>query len=318
MKNSCLKNTYVYHLILLLTLFSFITVKGQGKYCVDEIRSLNLDSAKGSINTYYSKTAGIRALELRQLLQRAAIPMGDSLGVKLDLSLALLDKEQWKQVMDKTYGLPTVRSGACKRGGGSFTKPRYIAIMPAAINGAAVDSWNILRDSLSSLSTKRLKDAGLTFEQGGKVLLDFIAIHELGHAYAMEFGIKNYVNLFAELMANYMAYAFLRSTEERLDKKVMAVLQTNIETIRPIHKSFLQWEKFRSSEHPPTEAWYNSIVTMKAAEIFEMRGYEFLHAVRKAFPEQEGELNTETILKRLDTIYPGILQWAERIAKIGK
>jgi hypothetical protein len=132
----------------------------------------------------------------------------------------------------------------------------------------------------------------------------------LGHAYAHAFGINFYVNFFAEFIADYLAYSFLRSTEERLDKKFIAVLSANVDGITPVHADFTRYEKFRSSEHPPTETWYNSIITLKAKEIYEQRGFEFLTAVKKAFPEAEGKLNTETIIARLDTIYPGILKWS--------
>ena len=92
------------------------------------------------------------------------------------------------------------------------------------------------------------------------------------------------------------------------------MLSANIDGITPVHSSFIRYEKFRSSEHPPTETWYNSIITLKAKEIYDQRGFEFLTAVKNAFPEAEGKLNTETIIARLDTIHPGMLKWSEGIS----
>ncbi len=298
---------------LLLVIVSF-SVQGQNKYCVDEIKDLKLQSIPGQIPAYYSEGMEKRAFELKTLLERASIPLRDSLRVEINLTLAALGPKEWAQVLDKPYGLPTLRTGACKRGG-SFPESRYVAIMPGGIDGPLYNNWIALRDSISPKTLRKLKKAGVGFEQGAKVMIDFVALHELGHAYHLKFGIKNYVNFFAEFMANYVAYAFLRSTEERLDKKVLAVLSANIETITPIHSSFIKWENFRSSEHPPTEAWYNSVITLKAAEIYEKRGFEFLYAIRKSFPEEEGQLNTETILARMDTIHPGILKWSKSISK---
>ncbi len=176
-----------------------------------------------------------------------------------------------------------------------------------------------MKDSLSRKTIKNLKKNKVPFEQGGKILVDFVGLHEVGHAYAHAFGINSYVNFFSEFITNYLAYAFLRSTSERLDKKTIAVLAANVDGITPVHASLIKWEKFRSSEHPPTEAWYNSLISLKAKEIYDQRGFEFLRAVRKAFPEPEGTLNTETILARLETIHPGILKWSESISEnVGK
>lgn len=307
-----LKHYVINFLLLLMVSFP---VQAQSKYCIDEIKDLKLQSIQGQILTHYSEGMEKRASELKTLLERASLPLGDSLNVEINLTLAALGPKEWAQVMDRPYGLPTLRPGACKRGGGSFPEPRYVAILPGGIDGPLYNGWTALKDSISPKTLQKLKEAGVGFEQGGKVMIDFVALHELGHAYHLKFGIKNYVNFFAEFMANYIAYAFLRSTEERLDKKVLAVLSANIETITPVHSSFIKWENFRSSEHPPTEAWYNSLTTLKAAEIYEQRGFEFLYAIRKSFPEEEGQLNTETILARMDTIHPGILKWSNSISE---
>jgi hypothetical protein len=276
---------------------------------------LKLQFLPGKINTYYSEGAELRAKELKILLERAAPFLEDSLKVKIGVTMAAVTAKEWAFLLDKPYGLPTMRFGACKRSSTRLPEVKYAAIMPGAVNGPIYNGWIELKDSLSPSTLKKLAEAGVAFEQGGKILIDFVGLHELGHAYANAFGLKNYVNFFAEFITNYLAYAFLRSTEERLDKKVMAILSANVDGITPIHSSLKKWEGFRSAEHPPTETWYNSIITLKAAEIYEQRGFEFLYAVRKAFPEEEGKLNTETIIARLDSIHPGIFKWSENLSK---
>ena len=305
-----------HYTITFLILFAFsLSGFAQAKYCVEEIKELNLPHLPGKVLTYYSAGQEKRANELKSLLERASKVFEDSLKVKVDLVLAALDAKTWAGLMDRPYGLPTMRNGACKRGGGSFAEPRYAAIMPGAVDGPIYTSWMELRDSLPPSTIQKLKETGIGFEQGGKVLIDFVALHELGHAYAHKFGLNFYVQFFAEFMADYLAYAFLRSTDERLDKKIMAVLTANIEAIMPVHSSFNKYENFRSSEHPPTETWYNSIITLKAAEIYDQRGFEFLYAVQKVFTEKEGQLKTDSIIARLEKIHPGILEWSNSIAE---
>jgi hypothetical protein len=298
-----------------LFLFAFAFASpGQSKYCVDEIRELNLPQLPGKVLTYYSTGQEERAHELKSLLERASKFFEDSLKVQVDLVLAALDPKTWAGLMDRPYGLPTMRNGACKRGGSTFPEPRYAAIMPGGIDGPIYTSWIELKDSLPASAIQKLTDAGIAFGQGGKVLINFVALHELGHAYAHRFGLNFYVQFFAELIADYLAYAFLRSTDERLDKEVMAVLAVNAETIIPVHSSFNKYENFRSSEHPPTETWYNSVITLKAAEIYNQRGFEFLYAIQKVFTEKEGQLKTDTIIARLEKIHPGILVWSNNIS----
>jgi hypothetical protein len=260
------------------------------KYCVDEIKELDLSLHTGKVNTYYSGGHEKRADELKALLERASVIFEDSLGVKIGLTMAVLNKEAWAKLMDRPYGLPTLRPGTCKRSTTKFPEAKYAAIMPAGIDGPVYDSWIILKDSVSPATMQKLKQAGIGFEQAGKVLINFVGLHELAHAFAHGFGINYYVNFFAEFIADYLTYAFLRSTPERLDKEVMAVLSGNVSGITPVHSSFYQYENFRSSEHPPTEAWYNSVITLKAAEVYEKRGFSFLYDIRKMFPEEEGKL----------------------------
>jgi hypothetical protein len=300
---------------LLLLSFSSFTGFSQAKYCVDEIKELKLPFLSGKVTTYYSLGQEKRATELKGLLERAARVFEDSLGVKIELTIAALDAKDWVGLMDRPYGLPTVRSGSCKRSKERFAEAKYAAILPGAVNGPIYDGWTMLKDSLLLTTIQSFQKAGVGFEQGGKILLDFVALHELGHAYAHAFGINYHVNFFAEFIADYLAYSFLRSTPERLDKKVLAVLSANVATIRPIHSSFNSYETFRSSDHPPTETWYNSIITLKAAEIYEQRGFEFVNAVKKSFTEAEGQLKTDPIIARLETIYPGILKWSEHISE---
>lgn len=306
-----MKNFKIFSIFLMFSLSGFAQVK----YCVEEIKELNLQFLPGKIITYYSVGGAERAQELKRLLERAAPLFEDSLNVKIVVSMASVAPKEWAVLLDRPYGLPTMRFGACKRSSSRLPEVKYAAIMPGTVDGPINNGWIALKDSLSQSTRKKLAEARVTFEEGGKILLNFVGLHELGHAYAHAFGLKNYVNFFAEFITNYLAYAFLRSTDERLDKKVMAVLSANVDGIIPIHSSLKKWEGFRSAEHPPTETWYNSIITLKAAEIYEQRGFEFLYAVRKAFPEEEGKLNTETIIARLDSIHPGILTWSENLSK---
>jgi hypothetical protein len=99
----------------------------------------------------------------------------------------------------------------------------------------------------------------------------------------------------------------------------MAVLEANVEGITPVHASVDRFETFRSREHPPTEAWYNSAFTLKAADVYEARGLGFLEKVRDAFRgEKYGSITNEEILARLEKIEPGYVEWARRLPELAE
>lgn len=86
-----------------------VSAAAQGKYCADEIKDMKLPFLPGKINTYYSAGVEKRANELKIFLERAPKLFEDSLKVKIDLTMAVLAPKEWEALMDKPYGLPTMR-----------------------------------------------------------------------------------------------------------------------------------------------------------------------------------------------------------------
>jgi hypothetical protein len=290
-------------------------VTAQVVTCRDQLRALGLATLPGPIETHYSEGYRDRAVAMQALLRDAAKFYERSLKLTPAVTLAALGPDDWPKLLDKPYGLPTLRTGLCRRG--AYTgPPQYVAIMPVTAGGPIYTDWLAMKTSLSPEAMRRLKKAGLSFEEGGQTMLDFVALHELGHAYAHALGIETVSSFFAEFTGNYLAYAFLKSTPGRLDKKAMAVLRTNVEGITPIHASIDKFESFQSREHPPTEAWYNSVFTLKAQEVYDRRGLDFILKVRDAFTgEKYGTIKTDEILRRLERIEPGFVTWSNSLQR---
>lgn len=286
----------------------------EDKSCVEQVKEMTLGSLPGVVPTYFSYGHETRARELQTLLQRASAHYQKTLAINPTVTLAALSQTDWPAVLDKPYGLPTMRSGPCRRGkGGAAMPPQYLAILAVTSDGPIYQDWLKLEAKLSAHTKRKLKKEKLTFSAGGKVLLDFVALHELGHAYAQAMGINPLSSFFAEFMGNYIAWSFLDAAPGRLGEKTILVLRANVEGITPIHSSLDRFETFRSSEDPPTEAWYNSAFTIKAAEVYERRGVGFLREVAKAFQGEEyGRITNEEILRRLEKIDPGFIAWAAK------
>lgn len=301
--------------VLSLLLLSVVAAGQQQQSCLQQLQGLKLEILSGTVNTHYSPGQRERALKMKTLLEEAGSFYSRSLDLKPVVTLAALGPAEWPAMLDKPYGLPTLRMGPCRRGP-IVGPPQYVAVMPITAGGPLYNDWIAMKGSLTPGTLKKFKKLGMTHEQGGQIMLDFVALHELGHAYAHAMGIETVSGFLAEFTADYFAYAFLRSTKDRLDKRTMAVLTANTESITPIHASLDKFETFQSREHPPTEAWYNSTFTVKAAEIYDAKGWAFMREVRDAFANEKYQsINNDEILKRLDRIQPGFIAWSNSLGK---
>ena len=299
-------------------LMSAVLAVGQEKTCVEQLRELKLEILPGKVATHFSPGSRERAVELKALLERAANFYKSSLGLEPEVTLAAIGPKEWPLLLTKPYGLPTMRTGPCSRFG-SNGPPQYLAIVPATVGGPIYKDWIAMKGSLSPKTIEKLRRAGMSYEQAGEFLLDFVALHELGHAYAQAMGIHTVSSFFAEFITDYMVYAFMRSTPERMDKKLMLVINANIEGITPIHANIDKFEKFQSREHPPTEAWYNSSFTVLAEKVYRSRDKTFLRNVQKAFAnERYQSIDNDEILRRLDKIHPGFIKWSSGLASTAK
>ena len=304
--------------LLFALLFTFLTLSASAQIvtCREQLRGLKLEVLPGRVETHFSAGYRERAVRMQNLLQRGAQFYERSLKLTPTVTLAALGPDDWPKILDKPYGLPTLRTGPCRRGAYDGP-PHYVAIMPVTAGGPIYNDWLAMKTSLSPKTLGKLKNLGLTYEEGGQALLDFVALHELGHAYAHALGIETVSGFLAEFTGNYFAYAFMRSTKDRMDKRIMTVLRANIEGIKPIHASIDKFEKFQSREDPPTEAWYNSVFTVKAEEIYDKKGFPFIIRVRDAFKgEKYGSITNDEILRRLETIQPGFVEWSKNLEKV--
>lgn len=302
--------------LIVFALISTGVASAEEQSCAGQVRGMSLEQAAGRVPTYFSHGHRQRALEIQDLLDRATRYYEHALGVRPLVTVAALDPHDWRSVLDKPYGLPTLRIGPCRGRKPETMQPEYVAILPVTAEGPLTRDWLAMRGTMSRASMRGLRRAGLTFDAGAAEMLEFVALHELGHAYAHAIGIESISSFYAEFTGNYLAYAYLRSTPERRDRKTLAVLRANVDTIRPIHASLERFEQFRSSEDPPTEAWYNSAFTLKAAEVFDRRGVAFLRSVEDSFAgEQYGKITVNEIIARLDRLDPGFIAWRAKLER---
>jgi hypothetical protein len=287
--------------VLLLGLFA-PPLKAQNSKALDKVKSLNTPSLRNKIAVYYSPNFKKRALELHSLIEDATRFYERKLGLKIELSLAVLTRDQWSQVRDVPYGLPNVSS------------PPHVAFLPATADGVVTADALSLKSNVSLATLKKLKASGYTFEQGAERFVDLIGLHELGHTYSVRLGIgpPRPNKWFSEFLASYFAYAYLREKRPKLATLfyAMAVILA-LESPRPKYTSLDDFERLEDIE-PKNYGWYQGRFLQRVAHVYEKKGLSFIAEVGKAFPAGEGEvLPIDVVLQRLEKISPGFIEWSK-------
>jgi hypothetical protein len=71
------------------------------------------------------------------------------------------------------------------------------------------------------------------------------------------------------------------------------------------------------NELPPTElawtyGWYQNVLNLRAAELYDTYGLDFLRSLKKQLAwESSGDWSTATLLPNLERIAPGFQSWAD-------
>jgi hypothetical protein len=275
----------------------------EGMTALQKVQLLQDPSITNKITVYYSPGYKKRANELRSMIEEAMGFYDRKLKLKVELSLAVLTQDQWKQVRPQPYGLPNVSSFP------------HVAFLPATADGVVTVDALTFKSKVTPATLKRLKSSGYTFDQAAVKFVDLIGLHELGHTYAVSLGLvpPRPNKWFSEFLASYFAYAFLREKHAKLATLfyVMAA-DLALEGPRPKYTSLADFERLYSGVGPKNYGWYQGKFFQRVAQVYDAKGLSFIAEVLKAFPASEGDsLPVEVVLQRLEKISPGFIEWAK-------
>src|SRR5688500_9271838 len=162
------------------------------------VRALRLASDSNRITVYFAPEHRERALRDRTLVEEAMAFYADSLAVSAPLTLAVLTREQWDRAVTwRPYGIPGVAG-----------EPP-VAFLPATDDNLAADDALALRADVSAAARQMIEGHGRSYEEGARRYVGLVGLHELGHTYTRAFGIRPSHLWLNELLATYMAQAFL-------------------------------------------------------------------------------------------------------------
>jgi len=295
-----LRLLYVGGTVLLLAAASFLllllpTVQAQDLPPLARLEALGLDTMEvGRVTAYFVPADRARAEELAVLTEEVAAFFEQNLGFTFDLGMAALAPEHWfSDIPGIPYAIP----------------------------------WPSMRDKLifmpSSLQEGLLIQGPTELEDRRRV--DFVLLHEYGHiaakAYFRPMDDQDYlpVKWFEELLATYFAYAFVHASDSAWAKAAEVAWLGEVGGYTPSVLS-LDWSFMNAlpgNELARTYGWYQFMLNLRAAEIYDEHGLDFLRTLKEQLPWQDtGDWNTAILLPRLEEIAPGFKAWEESLPSV--
>lgn len=277
-----------------------LTAQGEQHLTMYErIKQMELDSLYAGLWVYYPEGYAERAGVIGRRISASDQFYSDSLGVEVQISIALLDPEHYDRGgFMNPYGLPFISGG--------------ITVMPADLrSGAVIDMFSPFEEALTADNIEMLQKAGFTYGEAKQMMVDLIGLHEIGHEQVRAFGINTRQRWFDELMASYFGYAYLRAMEPRLAVVWDAVTRAGREGYKSTHTSLGDFNRLYTGVGVGDYVWYQNIFQERVRDVYNEHGLDFVRDVKKRLGNTH--LRTETaedLLTVLEEIAPGFTAWA--------
>ena len=256
------------------------------------VEALGLDTVKiGRVTAHFAPADRAYAHQLAALSEVAAAYFEHELGVSFPLRLAVLSPEDWFSPYggdSMPYGMPWAWVGDL--------------LMAAP---ASLDEGVLIFGSDDEATRRRVQ---------------FVLLHEFGHLANKQHlhpespHPYSSVFWFEELVATYFAYAYVRAHDpgwaETSQREWGDYVGGHTPPVLSLDWSFM-WD-LPPDEFARTYAWYQNLLNLRAVNLYEQYGLDFLRMVRARLPwENSGEWMTESLLPALEEIAPGFEAWAD-------
>lgn len=270
-------------------------IVGQAPTPLARVRAYELDSVRvGRVTAFFSAAEQTRALEMAELSSAAARHFEQEFGTGFPLHLAVLRPEQWfvpyQGGDSEPYGIPW------------GWVPELLMTVPASLTEGGLIQ-----------GSDRVSDAR-------RVL--FVMLHEYGHLAAKRYlhpesdHLYSAVRWFEEVVATYFAYVFIAQEDPVWADEARLEWESHVEADAPASAT-LDWSfmlRLPPEQFASTYGWYQNLLNVRAAEVYDERGTSFLPALRDQLPWRDAdEWTTESLLPLLETVSPGFEAWARAL-----
>ena len=281
--------------LMLLTGPFAVTAHAHEQTPLERVETLGLETGQvGHVTVYFASDDREHALQLAALCEAARAYFERELGASLPLHLAVLSRKDWFDPYPGGRSLP-------------YGMP-----------------WGWVGDSL--MSAHDSLDEGVLIvgddDDANRRRVQFVLLHEFGHLASKRHlhpdDSRPYssVRWFEEFLATYFAYAYVRAHAPEWAGTSREEWDELVQGQTPAVLS-LDWGFMRGlspGEFARTYAWYQNLLNLRAADVYDQHELEFLRAVRERLPwARSGEWTSESVLRLLEGIAPGFEAWADAL-----
>lgn len=261
---------------------------------LERIRSLGLDTAHvGRVTAFFRPGDRDRAEELAAVTERAAAFFEERLGVAFPFRMAALGPEDWSSdYAGVPYAIPT------------FSPVGRLILTPSSLTEGLLVRGD---------------------READRRRIDFVTLHELGHLTARRYlWPKSTADVspppwFDEMTATYFAYAYVRGTDPAWARAARDEWRDAVEGFRP-RKLSLDWSFMRDlpgDELARTYGWYQGLLNLEAARIYDRHGLSFLPALKDSLAwDDVGGWTTAGLAASLERIAPGFESWTHDLLNV--
>jgi len=292
------------NIMLFISLLLALNVQGQ--------RKSELDSLTGyKTKVYFSKGNDERAKVVTERLDNVIKFYDNLIRFEPEVTLLILNPADWpKYTTFPVYGMP------------HYDDKRELLIIASENN----DFWKSFIPQIDLLPKELAERIKSTYVDENDILtmqafFDLLAIHELGHAFHMQAGLKMQRMWMGELFCNIFLHTYIAEVETNQLPALTIFPQMVISSGKDEYKytTLLDIEERYEeigTKYPKNYGWYQSRWHYEAGKIYEAGGKESFMKLWKALSEKRVKLNDEELAQFLSEkvhqrVAEVMLKWEE-------
>ena len=299
------KTTFISLLTLFFCIFSFAQKQSAGISPVSDLKEL-----KGfTQNYYYSSGYEDRALKLAELMEDAGSFYKTELCFTPKIKMFILAPEDWK-----SYAAPALHD--------VYGFPHNIDHVRLAVAAEDNDFWRSFLKNPGQLPKEMKRRVTLAYgtSEGNysmKPFFDLLAIHEMGHSYTSQAGVKTQRHWMEELFVNMMLHTYIAEKQ----KNLLPALETFPDMVVTAGSNNYKFTSLADFERlyptmgmgPENYGWYQSMLHSQAKHIYNAGGKNVLKKLWKALKNHQKEMSDEDFVAMLKDVHPSVanvyLKW---------
>ena len=265
-------------------------------------KAFPLEVLSGYTQTYYySMGEQQRAEKIAGFMENAAAYFRKEIGFTPKTKLYILAPQNWKDF-------------AAERFQEVYGFPHDVDSSRLVIAAKDNDFWKSFLPTVSKLPTPLAAEVTKAYGKpdGSYSMMpffDLLALHEMGHSYHSQAGLKMHRNWMRELFVNIMLHTYVAENQPEL----LPALETFPNMVVGAGSAEYQYtnledfERLYATMDPKNYGWYQSKLHSAAKDIYNLGGKEVLRALWKALEKHQEEMTDEAFAEMLyNEVHPSV------------